>query len=503
MNATAAPAYTVLDSLTRLFGWHPAFRDVGSWSTWLVFLKAVYGLPLDVDEEATFKRFTGRSVYAPPPGGWSEVACITGRQSGKTRLASLICAFEAVTFRPTDLTATYVLAIAQDLRGAQRTLFDYTQSFFEPKQLASLVSDRRAETLTLRNRATVACYPCSPGAIRGLRARVVVCDELAFYRGSDYRPLDREMLRSVRPCLATTGGKLIILSSPYGQSGALWELHRKHFGQDGSSVLVWRASAPDMNPTLPKDYLDRMREEDPEAYRSEVLGEFRAGVAAFFEPESIDSVVVPGRRELLPVAGTIYQAFVDPSGGSKDAFSLSIAHRSEDRVIVDLVRSWKPPFNPSGVVSEAAVVLGRYRVSKVVGDRYAGEWPREQFRAHGIHYEVSALDRSALYLEFLPLVNAAGVELPDVPELLRELRGLERRRGSSGRDKVDHVPGAHDDLANAVAGAAWLCKRGDEVRVWRAGGELYSGAAPLRPAVPMRERPLCERDDGRVTVSTI
>jgi hypothetical protein len=30
-----------------------------------------------------------------------------------------------------------------------------------------------------------------------------------------------------------------------------------------------------MNPNLPDDYIERMREDDPEAYRSEVLGEFR------------------------------------------------------------------------------------------------------------------------------------------------------------------------------------------------------------------------------------
>jgi hypothetical protein len=44
------------------------------------------------------------------------------------------------------------------------------------------------------------------------------------------------------------------------------------------------------------------------------------------------------------------------------------------------------------------------------------------------------------------------VELLDDEHLLRELRGLERRRGSSGRDRVDHRPGSHDDRANAVAG---------------------------------------------------
>jgi hypothetical protein len=53
----------------------------------------------------------------------------------------------------------------------------------------------------------------------------------------------------------------------------------------------------------------------------------------------------------------------------------------------------------------------------------------------------------------LPLVNSGQVVLLDDPALLRELRGLERRRGTSGRDRVDHGPGGHDDRANAAAGA--------------------------------------------------
>ena len=65
--------------------------------------------------------------------------------------------------------------------------------------------------------------------------------------------------------VATTGGKLIILSSPYAQSGALYELHKRHYGRDDSPVLIWQATAPEMNPTLPQDYLDRMEIEDPEA----------------------------------------------------------------------------------------------------------------------------------------------------------------------------------------------------------------------------------------------
>jgi hypothetical protein len=116
-----------------------------------------------------------------------------------------------------------------------------------------------------------------PAAVRGLRARVAVVDELAFFRSSEDFPVDVEMLRALRPCLATTGGRLIVLSSPYAQTGALYDLHRRHYGRDEAPVLVSQASAAEMNPTLPADYLDRMEADDPEAYRSEVLGEFRRG----------------------------------------------------------------------------------------------------------------------------------------------------------------------------------------------------------------------------------
>jgi len=43
--------------------------------------------------------------------------------------------------------------------------------------------------------------------------------------------------------------------------------------------------------------------------------------------------------------------------------------------------------------------------------------------------------------------------LPDNEQLTRELVGLERRTARGGRDSIDHAPGSHDDLANAVAGA--------------------------------------------------
>ena len=50
-------------------------------------------------------------------------------------------------------------------------------------------------------------------------------------------------------------------------------------------------------------------------------------------------------------------------------------------------------------------------------------------------------------------MNVARVELLDVPRLHAQLLGLERRTTCGGGDSIDHAPGAHDDRANAVAGA--------------------------------------------------
>ena len=56
----------------------------------------------------------------------------------------------------------------------------------------------------------------------------------------------------------------------------------------------------------------------------------------------------------------------------------------------------------------------------------------------------------------LPLLNSGRIVLPKSDRLTNQLVGLERRTSRAGKDSIDHAPNAHDDLANAVAGAADL-----------------------------------------------
>lgn len=108
-------------------------------------------------------------------------------------------------------------------------------------------------------------------------------------------------------------------------------------------------------------------------------------------------------------------------------------------------------------------MLRTYRVDQVHGDRYAGEWPREQFRKHGVTYKTSDRVKSEIYLAALPLLNSQRVELLDNPRMISQLLNLERRTARGGKDSIDHPPNSHDDLINAVAGTLLAANKREAV----------------------------------------
>jgi hypothetical protein len=74
-------------------------------------------------------------------------------------------------------------------------------------------------------------------------------------------------------------------------------------------------------------------------------------------------------------------------------------------------------------------------------------------------------------IEMLPMFAREQVSLPDHAQLIRELRGLERRTSRMGRDTVSHPPGGHDDFANALAG----CCRAAQAKSNKAFMQLIRG----------------------------
>jgi len=431
----------------RLLGGLRQFRDAETWRPWLAFLRAVEGQPLRPAELELFRRHTGRAE--PKPEGYPEAALITGRQSGKSAISAAVSVLGAIQATEPGL---YAPMVAQDARSVLAVLMRYARSYLaNVEAFRSMIHRETREDIELANGCTITVRPCRPESVRGIRSVVAVLDEAAYFRASDGYRTDTEMLRAIRPSLATTDGRLLVLSSPYHATGALWDLHRKHYGVEASDVLVWQAGSVDMNPTISRRVLERLRDDDPIAYESEVLAMFRTSSSALLSDEAVQSATaewIERERE----EGHRYIGTCDPSGGRADDFALAIGHAepSERLAVVDVVRTWSPPFQPPAVVAEASELLKSYGVREVTGDRFGGEWPVAAFAEHGVRYRVPKRTTSDGYLAALPVFNAGRVAVPRLARLLHQLRTLERRRGTAGRDRVDHPRGAHDDAAAAT-----------------------------------------------------
>jgi len=138
-----------------------------------------------------------------------------------------------------------------------------------------------------------------------------------------------------------------------------------------------------------------------------------------------------------PRAGTRYFSGCDPSGGARDSFTLAVSHNENSAAILDCVVEIKPPFNPTAATVQMADVLRSYGLTKTVGDHYGAEWIVDAMAKVGIKYEHSDRDRSAIYLDALPMFTAGRVRLLDNPRLVSQFAALERRTSPNGRDRVD------------------------------------------------------------------
>ena len=258
-----------------------------------------------------------------------------------------------------------------------------------------------------------------------------------------------------------------MISSPYARRGELWRTFNRHFGPDGDPlIMVAKGSSRDFNVTLPQSVVDRAMERDPAAAAAEWMGEFRRDIEDFVSLQVVRGCIQSGMHERALIRAFRYHAFCDPAGGSGgDSFTLAVTHKEQNTVILDCIRERKSPFSPEAVIEEYAKVVRSYRCSSVVGDRFAGEFPREIFRRFGVNYDLAPMNKSELYQNLLPLLNSGGVDLLDSERLVHQLTSLERRTARGGRDSIDHARGGHDNVANCVAGAVERAANGPST--WR------------------------------------
>jgi hypothetical protein len=144
----------------------------------------------------------------------SQSLLLCTRQGGKSTTAAARAVWEAICAPPAEVIM---------LSASQRQASELFRKALEVWRQFEALAPADAETtlkLELHNGSRIMSLPSSEGTIRGYSAvRLVIVDEAA--RVPD------DLYLAVRPMLATSGGRLIAMSTPYGRRGwfhEAWQL---------------------------------------------------------------------------------------------------------------------------------------------------------------------------------------------------------------------------------------------------------------------------------------
>jgi hypothetical protein len=207
------------------------------------------------------------------------------RQTGKSTVASVIALHRALT-APRSL----VLILAPAERQAKE-LFTKVARFYGDLGHPVPADSYRRLGMELLNGSRVESLPGTERTIRGFSGvNLLIVDEAS--RVAD------ELYYAVRPMLAVSGGRLMMLSTPYGKRGVFFEEWTREPG-DGSAWERYEVPATQC-PRIPPAFLEEERRSLPAwVYRQEYECSFEETDDQVFSHELVSAAVTDEVRPLF------------------------------------------------------------------------------------------------------------------------------------------------------------------------------------------------------------
>ena len=184
------------------------------------------------------------------------------RQSGKSTIVAILALHHAL------LSPGAFVAIVSPSQRQSTELLRKVSHFYRLLGQPGSVETDSATTLELRNGSRIVALPGSEATTRGFTASLVLIDEAA--------QVSEQLYRSVRPSLAVSQGRLILLSTPYGKQGTFWQA----WNEPGWNKVKVTA---DQCPRIPKEFLDEERRALGAWFAQEYCCEFVQDDASVFK----------------------------------------------------------------------------------------------------------------------------------------------------------------------------------------------------------------------------
>ncbi|MBK8995029.1 MAG: hypothetical protein IPM35_04660 [Myxococcales bacterium] len=329
---------------------------------------------------------------------------------------------------------------------------------------------------------------------RGVPIVAALLDESAFFRDAAGAVNDADVFAALVPRLLP-GGQVGIVSTPWSESGLLWELFRSNHGAPRTALAAHCPTPLMRDDPATLSMIGRERERDPENARREFDGEFMlAGGGQFFTHDELrEARDASGALGALPEPGRAVFVGADPALVS-DAAAAVVVHRDGAGVlrVADLLELRPERGRPLAldyVVSKFAGLALRHGARSVTSDAHMLSEVRRHAQPFAVR--VSAIPggstgKQRVYQHARDLVRAGRVRFPPGCErLVAQLSDVVARPTSGGGLSITSPrrSGSHGDLVSALVAALWAAKVGgdsvDRVLLARARGE--SGHRPEAP----------------------
>jgi hypothetical protein len=204
------------------------------------------------------------------------------RQSGKSTMASVLALHKALT-----AASSLVLILAPAERQAKE-LFSKVAAFYRALGHVIPTDSYRKLGMELSNGSRIEALPGSERTIRGFSGvDLLVVDEAS--RVAD------ELYYAVRPMLAVSGGRLMMLSTPFGKRGVFYEEWTGGEGWERYTVTAEEC------PRIPPEFLEEERKTlGPWWFAQEYECRFMDTVDQVFQTDVIDGAITD---EVAPLFG--------------------------------------------------------------------------------------------------------------------------------------------------------------------------------------------------------
>jgi hypothetical protein len=206
------------------------------------------------------------------------------RQSGKSTISAVLAVHEAV-YTPDSLT----LLLAPSLRQSQelfRKVKDILVALHSP--LAPQIAEESNLRLELDNAARIISLPGTEATIRGFSSvGLLVCDEAAV--------CDDALFYAIKPMLAVSGGRIILLSTPRGRRGFFYDTWTNG-ANDWMRTRITASECPRISP----EWLENERRTMPDFwFKQELECEFTETIDSIFGHDDIERAVSNDVKPLI------------------------------------------------------------------------------------------------------------------------------------------------------------------------------------------------------------